>query len=122
MNEHDKLIERLNRGSIEKHRRDQALEALMDYEQTDAEGIFVLASRQAIHEVKDELDRLKAENADLEEARFKESMAGQELARELDRWGDALTAAEAKGETFKADYRDGWLEACRFIREGVENG
>lgn len=41
--------------------------ALMQYGQADEEGIIVTVSRQAIHEVSDEIDRLKAENAELRE-------------------------------------------------------
>ncbi len=36
----------------------KALEALLDYEQADEEGVMVLASRQAIHEVAADLKRL----------------------------------------------------------------
>jgi len=44
------------------------LEALLDYGQADMEGIIVTTSRQAIHEVADELTALRAENAELREA------------------------------------------------------
>lgn len=37
----------------------EALEALLSYEQADLEGVMVLASRQAIHEVADELASLR---------------------------------------------------------------
>lgn len=36
---------------------DDAIEALLDYQQADMEGVMVLASRQAIHEVCDALRR-----------------------------------------------------------------
>ena len=37
-------------------RRSAAHEALLDYQQADEEGIVVLVSRQAIHEVSEQLD------------------------------------------------------------------
>lgn len=40
-----------------------AQEALLNYTQADMDGIMVLTSRQAIHEVCDEVDRLRAVNA-----------------------------------------------------------
>ena len=43
----------------------KALKALMDYEQADEDGIMALASRQAIHEVYDDIKCLTAENANL---------------------------------------------------------
>ena len=45
--------------------------ALMQYGQADEEGIIVTVSRQAIHEVSDEIDRLKAENERMRDARQK---------------------------------------------------
>lgn len=38
---------------------DEAIEALLAYRQADMEGIEVLTSRQAIHEVADELRRMR---------------------------------------------------------------
>lgn len=38
---------------------DEAIEALLAYQQADMEGVMVLTSRQAIHEVADELRRLR---------------------------------------------------------------
>ena len=38
---------------------DEAIEALLAYRQADMEGVMVLTSRQAIHEVADELKRLR---------------------------------------------------------------
>jgi hypothetical protein len=58
-----------------KHRPDVALEALLNYSQADQDGIMVMASRQAIHEVADELTRLRAQNAALVEA-LKEIASG----------------------------------------------
>ena len=46
----------------------KALEALLDYRQLDAAGVVVEASRQAIHEVAAEIERLEARNARLLEA------------------------------------------------------
>lgn len=40
---------------------DAAKEALLDYEAADLDGVIVLASRQAIHEVVEEIERLQAE-------------------------------------------------------------
>ena len=40
----------------------KALEALLDYRQLDAAGVVVEASRQAIHEVAAEIERLEAES------------------------------------------------------------
>jgi hypothetical protein len=40
-------------------RIDEAIEALLAYQQADMEGVMVLTSRQAIHEVADELRRLR---------------------------------------------------------------
>jgi hypothetical protein len=42
-----------------------AQQALLNYTQADRDGVMVFASRQAIHEVCDELDRLRAVNAAL---------------------------------------------------------
>lgn len=39
---------------------DEAIEALLAYQQADMEGVMVLTSRQAIHEVADEIARLRA--------------------------------------------------------------
>lgn len=36
-----------------------AHEALLQYQQADQDGIMVLVSRQAIHEVSDEIERLR---------------------------------------------------------------
>jgi len=38
-----------------------AINALLDYRQTDEEGVFVLTSRQAIHEVVEEISSLEAQ-------------------------------------------------------------
>lgn len=38
---------------------EEAIEALLAYQQADMEGIMVLTSRQAIHEVTDEIKRLR---------------------------------------------------------------
>ena len=60
----------------------KALEALLNYQQADEEGIMVLVSRQAIHEAADEIERLRAENGKLllrvtsAEARVKTSVKG----------------------------------------------
>ena len=40
--------------------RSPAHQALMSYRQADEEGIMVTVSRQAIHEVSDEIERLRA--------------------------------------------------------------
>lgn len=45
-----------------------ALKHLLQYQQADEEGIMVLTSRQAIHEVADDLQALQAENERLREA------------------------------------------------------
>ena len=45
-----------------------AREALMNYQQADMDGIMVLASRQAIHEVTGHIDALEASNKALTEA------------------------------------------------------
>lgn len=45
-----------------------ALTALLQYQQADEDGVMVLASRQAIHEVSDYITSLQAENAALVEA------------------------------------------------------
>jgi len=45
-----------------------ALEALLNYQQADMDGIMVTTFRQAIHEVADEYASLKAINAELLEA------------------------------------------------------
>ena len=39
---------------------DEAIEALLSYQQADMEGVMVLTSRQAIHEVADELKRVRS--------------------------------------------------------------
>lgn len=44
-----------------------AMKALMSYQQADEEGIMVLVSRQAIHEVADLHDAVKAESERLRE-------------------------------------------------------
>jgi len=38
---------------------DEAIEALLAYQQADMEGVMVLTSRQAIHEVADEIKKLR---------------------------------------------------------------
>ena len=43
---------------------DEAIEALLAYRQADMEGVMVLTSRQAIHEVADELRRLRAQSSE----------------------------------------------------------
>lgn len=48
---------------------DAALTALLNYQQADEDGVMVLVSRQAIHEVADEITRLRAEVG-----RFKEQV------------------------------------------------
>ena len=54
---------------------DKALKALLDYQQMDEEGIMVLTSREAIHEVSDtitalrkEVEELRAEHDDAQNA------------------------------------------------------
>lgn len=42
-------------------KRSRAHEALLDYRQSDMDGIFVETSRQAIEEVSDEIDELRAQ-------------------------------------------------------------
>lgn len=37
----------------------EALKALLSYQQADEDGVMVLASRQAIHEVADHLEKLR---------------------------------------------------------------
>ena len=37
----------------------RALDALLDYRQADEDGVIVLVSRQAVHEVEDEVKRLR---------------------------------------------------------------
>lgn len=63
---------------------EDALMALMAYQQADEEGVMVLVSRQAIHEVHDEYRRLSAERASvLEEcAKIAEEQARQFLSPE----------------------------------------
>jgi hypothetical protein len=51
-----------------KHTIDGALKALLNYSQADQDGVMVLVSRQAIHEVSDEIARLRADNAALLDA------------------------------------------------------
>jgi hypothetical protein len=43
---------------------DEAIEALLSYQQADMEGVMVLTSRQAIHEVADELKRVRSHAQD----------------------------------------------------------
>ena len=45
-----------------------AITALLDYSQADMDGVYVKTSRQAIHEVVDGVDKLRARIAELEAA------------------------------------------------------
>lgn len=84
------------------HKRSAANEALMDYRQADEEGIIVLASRQAIHEVDGEIATLARRVLELEEA-LKEarlqSLADGGLAQEA--W-EAQKKAEARVQELEA--------------------
>lgn len=60
----------------------EALEALLDYEQADMDGVIVKASRQAIHEVADEIERLTAELAKHQESEFHPDWSLLEATRE----------------------------------------
>jgi hypothetical protein len=60
--------------------RSAAHEALLRYSPLDMEGIDCCASRQAVHEVSDELDTLKAENDRLREALGSEFNRGYLIA------------------------------------------
>ena len=46
----------------------EALKALLAYQQCDEDGVMCKTSRQAVHEVADEVERLTRENADLRSA------------------------------------------------------
>lgn len=80
--------------------------ALLAYQQADMDGIMVLASRQAIHEVTDELDRLAALNAELVNAAktMNAVMRDRHHGRMPDDVAQALSAlqsalARARGES-----------------------
>lgn len=45
---------------MSKIERSPAHSALMNYQQADEDGVMVLVSRQAIHEVSEEIERLRA--------------------------------------------------------------
>lgn len=48
------------RNRSEGSMKSAGLKALLDYQQADMEGVMVLVSRQAVHEVADEVKRLQA--------------------------------------------------------------
>jgi hypothetical protein len=84
---------------------DEAIEALLSYQQADMEGVMVLTSRQAIHEVADELKRLRG---------AAQATTGPREA--LDALADKVCAKIAQLEHYKAN--DCQLDHARTIAEG----
>lgn len=62
-----------------------ALNALLDYQQADEEGIMVLVSRQAIHEVADTIEAQAEQIADLTDERDDYAQAARAEASERER-------------------------------------
>jgi len=67
--------------------------ALLNYSQADEDGVMVLVSRQAIHEVSAEITRLRARLAEVEAAKAAV-------------WDEAMTAAVEAAPTPTEDARD----------------
>lgn len=75
---------------------DEAIEALLAYQQADMEGVMVLTSRQAIHEVADELRRLRSQGGSI----------SPQYAAELGKQIDELEAENARLLASKAPWDD----------------
>ncbi|WP_417816569.1 hypothetical protein [Tritonibacter scottomollicae] len=98
----------------------KAWEALMNYQQADMDGIMVLASRQAIHECKDDLDALAAERDTL-------SKRSEDIAEKYSQLADKYAKAVDEVIELKKQLapRQSVQEAARVLldvweREGLE--
>jgi hypothetical protein len=79
----------------------EALQALLSYQQADEDGVMVLTSRQAIHEVADHLERLRTA---LEEIR--------------DHWANQYDHPRKQSEMYRGSYGIGVTDghrACAII-------
>lgn len=92
---------------------DDAIEALLDYQQADMEGVMVLASRQAIHEVCDALRR----SSERCEERFKQmeerELLGSDIAQAM------VDQMKARAEAADARLADA-LEVIKHIAEAPD--
>ena len=86
-------------------RTEAALHALMSYQQADEDGVMVLVSRQAIHEVAEDHQRLTAEN---------ERLKG-EIEERIAKFENELDAEWRRADTAEAE-RDRLREALKNIQ------
>ncbi len=107
--------------------RSPAMTALLTYKQADIDGVMVRVPRQAIHEVADEVERLRAQNE-------RQKALLEELHASRNAWWKALDAAQAQRddwrnryEALKAQHKDelrvmwqAWMELNEIrARDGV---
>ena len=100
-----------------------AVKALLNYSQADMDGIIVTVSRQAIHEVVDELDtlRTRAETAEAELTQIKEAIAvkgGTEHAPT--EWAYLEVCETLRKTKAERDAMRGVVEAARRLRDGIK--
>lgn len=89
------------RAPRDMHLNDDPLKHLLAYQQADEEGVIVLASRQAIHEVADILARLQALNGRLRE--------GLREIRKIDQLDKTTTIdVDPAGCTYAVEKVDGY--------------